>query len=261
MRKKPPERLSAKDALTHPWIISSSTVHEGEDAAHVLARHNEIVDALQHFATMGNHKKLALEAVAFSTPPAKLHELREVFKKIDVDDSGTISLKEFQDAMALHTEIPQERVVAMFQKMDELAANHDEVDYTTFLAATLESQEVMYDAMSHHINSASLHAAFNMLDRDHDGYITQPDFKMMLGGQHNEPKVSKILQRMVTSPRADGKIAYHDFETNIMAELTQPDRSMSEVAKDVLHSLAPRRPAHQKAEFTRPTLAKGMSID
>ena len=32
-----------------------------------------------------------------------------------------------QDAMAMHTEIPQERVVAMFQKMDEMASNHDEV--------------------------------------------------------------------------------------------------------------------------------------
>ena len=27
----------------------------------------------------------------------------------------------------MHTEIPQERVVAMFQKMDEMASNHDEV--------------------------------------------------------------------------------------------------------------------------------------
>ena len=58
-------RLSAKDALTHPWVTQKSRMHEGEDAAHVLDKHNEIVQALQHFATMGNHKKLALE-VRFS---------------------------------------------------------------------------------------------------------------------------------------------------------------------------------------------------
>jgi len=261
LRKKPSERLSAKDALTHPWVTQKSRMHEGEDAAHVLDKHNEIVQALQHFATMGNHKKLALEAIAFSTPPAKLHELRDVFKKIDVDDSGTISLKEFQDAMAMHTEIPQERVVAMFQKMDEMASNHDEVDYTTFLAATLESQEVIQDALSHHISSASLHAAFNMLDKDHDGYITEADLESMEHNSDKDTKRTKILRRLKTTPRTDGMISYHDFEMNFMAELGQSDKAISDVAKDLLHSLSPQTAS--KTDVSRPPypLAKGMSIN
>ena len=48
--------------------------------------------------------------VAFSTPPAKLEELRTVFVKMDEDDSGTLSLGEFKKAMALHPEIPMEQV-------------------------------------------------------------------------------------------------------------------------------------------------------
>ena len=56
--------------------------------------------------------------IAFSTPPAKLAELRDLFVKMDVDDSGTISLQEFKDAMALHKEVPQERVEQMFRDMD-----------------------------------------------------------------------------------------------------------------------------------------------
>ena len=53
--------------------------------------------------------------IAFSTPPAKLHELRDLFVKIDVDDSGTISLEEFRKAMSLHQEVPQDRVEQMFR--------------------------------------------------------------------------------------------------------------------------------------------------
>ena len=45
------------------------------------------------------------QVIAFSTPPAKLEELRNLFIKMDVDDSGTISLKEFQEAMSLHPEV------------------------------------------------------------------------------------------------------------------------------------------------------------
>ena len=43
--------------------------------------------------------------IAFETPPAKLVELRQLFAKMDVDDSGTISLSEFTEAMKLHPEV------------------------------------------------------------------------------------------------------------------------------------------------------------
>lgn len=96
-------------------------LHKGEDVAVEMARHQEIVDSLQSFSEADDLKKLALEVmtistpphpqacptthppirhsptqprlrqvIAFSTPPAKLEELRNMFVKMDKDDSGTI---------------------------------------------------------------------------------------------------------------------------------------------------------------------------
>ena len=105
MQKKPRDRLAATTAKDHKWIKNASKLHKGIDAAHELARHNEIVESLEAYCEADDLKKLALEVIAFSTPPAKLQELRDLFVKIDTDDSGMISLAEFKEAMALHPEV------------------------------------------------------------------------------------------------------------------------------------------------------------
>jgi len=97
MQKAPRDRLSATAAKDHAWIKAMSSVHaDGDtDGANAMARQS-VVDSLEAFAEADDFKKLALEVIAFSTPPAKLKQLREMFIKIDVDDSGTISMDEFK---------------------------------------------------------------------------------------------------------------------------------------------------------------------
>ena len=63
---------------------------------------------------------------------------------MDEDGSGTLSLEEFKKAMALHPEVPQERVEQIFHDMD--IAHHGEVDYNSFLAATVASSKQFQEA-------------------------------------------------------------------------------------------------------------------
>ena len=57
LMKKPKERLSAKDALNHPWIKQASRSHSGPDAAHELAAHAiPTLIALLHAG--GPHRRL-----------------------------------------------------------------------------------------------------------------------------------------------------------------------------------------------------------
>ena len=58
--------------MHHPWIKQQSTLHSGEDAAHEMQRHQDIVDSLQAFSEADDLKRVALEVIAFSTPPGKL---------------------------------------------------------------------------------------------------------------------------------------------------------------------------------------------
>ena len=133
MQKNPKDRMPASEAVHHPWIKQQSTLHSGEDAAHEMQRHQDIVDSLQAFSEADDLKRVALEVIAFSTPPGKLEELRHMFVNMDTDDSGTLSIEEFKKAMALHPEIPMAQVEKMFHDMD--ITHSGEVDYTEFIAA------------------------------------------------------------------------------------------------------------------------------
>ena len=122
-------------------------------------------------------------------------ELRDIFVKIDVNDSGTISMQEFKDAMALHPEVPRERVEQMFMDMD--IDGSGEVDYSEFLSATLSAQK--------HSN-ASILAAFNTLDADGDGFITKQDLVKALDGQMDEKKMLDMLQHADSSGRVNFQV-------------------------------------------------------
>jgi len=174
MHKEPRKRMSAALAIRHPWIRSKSNLHTGIDAAHELARHGEIVAAAEAFcASQDSFGKLALESIAFSTPPAKLEELRVAFVKMDTDDSGTISLHEFKDAMGMHPEIPPARVEKMFHDMD--LNRSGDLDYLEFLAGTISTQEASKDRRRWSF-------AFSILDRDGDGYIGRDDILQAVDG-------------------------------------------------------------------------------
>merc|ERR1711990_1337022 len=112
--------------------------------------------------------------MAFTTPPAKLDELRQLFHKIDEDQSGTISKEEFAKAMECHPELHPKRVEHLFETLD--FSGTGQIEYNAFIAATLASQDRL-------ATSKSILAAFNTLDVDHDGYITKADLHDAFSGQ------------------------------------------------------------------------------
>lgn len=227
MKKNPRDRMSASEAIQHPWIQHESNLHDGLDAAHELARHNEIIESLEAFCQADDLKKLALESIAFSTPPAKLEELRNMFVKMDVDDSGTISLKEFKDAMLMHPEIPPEKIEQMFNNMD-LNGSGD-VDYLEFLSATISTQKSGQDRMS-------AMAAFSILDRDGDGFVGKSDILQAVEGSYTEAEIDEML---VTHGK-NGLINYQNFKVLMFSDhgqklyraassLSSSSKGMSEV--------------------------------
>lgn len=213
MMKRPRDRLNATDAIHHPWIAHKSTVHQGKDAAHEMLdmeqHHHNIIASLEAFCAADDLKKLALEVIAFSTPPAKLEELRNLFVKMDTDDSGTISLSEFKKAMELHPEIPQEKVESMFADMDVNASG--EVDYSEFLSATLASQNVKGT-----IEGPSILSAFSRLDTDGDGFITKEDIHAAFEGQLDDAEVAKMLRHQDPS----GRLNYQGFKRMMLDDMT-----------------------------------------
>ena len=201
MQKAPRDRMNAKDAMNHPWIKERSTVHQGETAATAMQKHQDVCDSLQAFSTADEMKKVALEVLAFTTPPAKLDELREMFFKMDEDDSGTISFAEFEKAMSKHPEISMTQLKQIFHDMD--VSRSGEVEYNEFLAATLSTQKKL--------DKPSIKTAFQTLDRDGNGYVDVNDLKAILGKDkaYTEKELAEIVEH--TGYAKDGKLYFADF--------------------------------------------------
>jgi len=203
MQKDSDLRLSASEAVKHPWITSRSKAHSGDnglDAAHELECHHEIVASLQSYAQAKDLEKLALEVIAFSTPPSKVEELRHVFQKMDLDDSGTLSLSEFKQSMAESPGMDSARCEEIFHQMD--STHSGEVDYTEFLAATVTSQKL--------VRGNSVRAAFSTLDVDNDGYITKEDLGDAFDGAIGERSLTRYMQSVGKEPT--GRISFGTFE-------------------------------------------------
>jgi len=227
MQKRPKDRLPASEAVHHPWIKQASHIHHGVDASKMLEKHNEVVQALETFSEKDDLARLALEVIAFSTPPGKLEELRLLFQKMDTDDSGTINMAEFKDAMAKQN-IPNDRIEQIFNSID--VSRNGEVDYTEFLAAAINSQENL-------VARSSIKAAFNSLDRDGDGYITREDIISSLGSHTTEASIKRYLLHSDDK----GRVSYQIFKATMVSELASPQ---SAEAEEQLYrfSTARRRP-------------------
>ena len=132
-------RISCSMALEHSWIKSNqSLASEPLDMG--------VIDSLQSFACADDVKKVALEVVAFTTPPEELEKLRNYFISIDSDRSGTISKEEFEKAMT-HTQHPSEMLNNLFRQMDVNKTGM--VEYMEFIAATITSQNGEQHARTH----------------------------------------------------------------------------------------------------------------
>jgi len=231
MQKDPATRLAPSDAIKHEWIQARSDVHKGDDAATALQRRNQIVKSLEAFSNADGMAKVALQWLAFTVPPAKLEELRNVFRKMDTDDSGTISLREFKEAMVKQEDIPEYRIDAIFDAID--VTHSGEIEYNEFLAATLASSQQFEKSLS----GNSLHAVFNELDTDHDGYITKNDMKEFFQDDFDEASIRTLAKH--ADDADSGRITYDGFKQCVLDLMKTSEDAGATITK--IHREATKR--------------------
>ncbi|KAL5985987.1 Calcium-dependent protein kinase 18 [Asimina triloba] len=168
--KDPRARLTAAQALSHPWV------REGGDAAEIPVDIS-VLSNMRQFVKYSRMKQFALRAVATTLNEEEIADLRDQFDAIDVDKSGAISLEEMRQALA--KDIPWKtkgpRVLEILQAMD---SNTDGlVDFPEFVAATLHVRQMEeHDSDKWQQRSQ---AAFEKFDVDKDGFITSEELKQV----------------------------------------------------------------------------------
>ncbi|XP_011010546.1 PREDICTED: calcium-dependent protein kinase 28 isoform X1 [Populus euphratica] len=195
--KDPRARLTAAQALSHPWV------REGGDASEIPIDIS-VLSNMRQFVKYSRLKQFALRALASTIDEEELADLKDQFDAIDVDKNGAISLEEMRQALAkdLPWKLKESLVLEIVQAID---SNTDGlVDFTEFVAAALH----VHQLEEHNSEKWQLRsqAAFEKFDIDRDGYITPEELRMHSGLRGS---VDPLLEEADIDK--DGRISLSEF--------------------------------------------------
>ncbi|KFK40164.1 hypothetical protein AALP_AA3G339000 [Arabis alpina] len=195
--KDPRARLTAAQALSHPWV------REGGDASEIPIDIS-VLSNMRQFVKFSRLKQFALRALATTLDEEESADLRDQFDAIDVDKNGAISLEEMRQALAKDHpwKLKDARVAEILQAID---SNTDGfVDFEEFVAAALHVNQLEeHDSEKWQQRSR---AAFEKFDIDGDGYITAEELRMHTGLKGS---IEPLLEEADIDN--DGKISLHEF--------------------------------------------------
>nr|XP_010934207.1 calcium-dependent protein kinase 18 [Elaeis guineensis]XP_029123194.1 calcium-dependent protein kinase 18 [Elaeis guineensis] len=195
--KDPSARLTAAQALSHPWV------REGGDASEIPLDIS-VLNNMRQFVKYSRFKQFALRALASALNEDELAALHDQFDAIDVDKNGAISLEEMRHALEKDRpwRLKGPHVLEILQAID---SNTDGlVDFSEFVAATMHvHQLVEHDTEKWQTVSQS---AFDKFDVDGDGYITPEELQMRTGLRGS---MDPLLEEADIDK--DGKISLDEF--------------------------------------------------
>ncbi|KAL8172567.1 hypothetical protein V2J09_024371 [Rumex salicifolius] len=192
--RDPRRRLTAHQVLCHPWIVDDNIAPDKPLDSAVLTR-------LKQFSAMNKLKKMALRVIAERLSEEEIGGLKELFKMIDTDNSGTITLEELKVGLKrVGSDLGESEIKALMEAAD--IDNNGTIDYGEFIAATLHVNKIEREE--------NLAAAFSYFDKDSSGYITIDELQQAckdfgLGDVHLDEIVQEIDQDN------DGRIDYSEF--------------------------------------------------
>eukprot|EP01018_Ginkgo_biloba_P037830 Gb_11259 [translate_table: standard] len=195
LKSNPKERLSALQVLNHPWIRE-----DGE--APDTPIDNAVLTRMKQFRAMNKLKKVALKVIAENLSEEEIMGLKEMFKSMDTDSSGTITFEELKAGLAKQGSKISESEVRQLMEAADVDGNGT-IDYIEFITATMH--------MNRMEREDHLYTAFQYFDKDRSGYITMDELEQALKkyGIGDEGTIKDIISEVDTDN--DGRINYEEF--------------------------------------------------
>ncbi|CAN6345698.1 unnamed protein product [Urochloa humidicola] len=195
LRQDPKERLTAAEILNHPWIREDGEAPDKPLDITVIGR-------MKQFRAMNKLKKVALKVVAENLSEEEIVGLKEMFKSLDTDNSGTITLEELRTGLPkLGTKISESEIRQLMEAAD--VDGNGTIDYVEFISATMHMNRL--EKEDH------IYKAFEYFDKDHSGHITVDELEEALKkyDMGDEATIKEIIAEVDTDH--DGRIDYQEF--------------------------------------------------
>ncbi|KAJ1424188.1 Protein kinase-like domain superfamily [Sesbania bispinosa] len=191
----PKKRITASEALEHPWM------KEGGEASDKPID-NAVLIRMKQFRAMNKMKKLALKVIAESLSEEEIKGLKQMFNNMDTDRSGTITYDELKSGLSkLGSKLSEVEIKQLMEAAD--VDNNGTIDYHEFITATINRHKLERDE--------NLFKAFQYFDKDNSGYITREELRQALTEYQmgDEEAIDEVINDVDTDN--DGKINYQEF--------------------------------------------------
>jgi calcium-dependent protein kinase len=201
---KPDDRISAEDALKHPWLKDFKVEVDSTAANNALSN-------LKGFRS-GQKLKTATAAYIGSQLISKSEKekLGKIFKALDANGDGKLSKEEIHDGYEEHFGklLDEEELDQLFNDVDTDKSGF--IDYSEFIVATMSSKK--------NLSEEKLTAAFKLFDADNSGTISKDELMSVLNtsGQISSETIEEILKN--ADENDDGEINFSEF-CNLMSKV------------------------------------------
>lgn len=198
LQRDPEQRMTAEQALAHPWIRDREQMPSGTDSSGLDA---SVVHSLAAYARASKFRRTCLQVMAWSLSNSEMAEVREAFMELDQDKKGTIQLHELRTVLEDRFDITDEETRKIFAALD--ASNHEEVKYSEFLAAMMSSRIEIHEDL--------VRTAFKRFDTDNSGFITVENLRQILGETLESEDQAALILAEVPQFVHDAQLSYDEF--------------------------------------------------
>ncbi|MCQ2820543.1 MAG: protein kinase [archaeon] len=203
----PSKRISAKDALNHPFLKNELKLLYDPNIVSIEnfeEKEKEIFSSLIQFS----HKSKFYQAVlTFLThnfiKKESVMVLKNIFLSIDTDLDGKLSCQELKQIfIRLGIEISEKEVSDIMKRVD--FDDDGYIDYSEFLQATANVRELFTEE--------NLRYAFNLFDTQSDGTVSVKELEEILGlsQSSNSEVVNELLKEI--NKTEDDEFTFDEFK-------------------------------------------------
>eukprot|EP00929_Paragymnodinium_shiwhaense_P123508 TRINITY_DN9746_c0_g1_i2.p1 TRINITY_DN9746_c0_g1~~TRINITY_DN9746_c0_g1_i2.p1 ORF type:complete len:470 (-),score=67.04 TRINITY_DN9746_c0_g1_i2:166-1575(-) len=234
----PDKRMSADEALQHPWLAHMDLERRSEGGCSFVSSigsPDELLDDLRRYSQSTHLQRAALSMMAHHLSSPCLEQIRQTFLSLYNDRTGTITLDNLRVTLAGRMDLTEEELHRLFDCVN--IAHDGEIQFSEFIAAVLQTRLEMPDNL--------IFETFELFDVNRDGVITKSDLEQVLGSDIFEDVCIDTLIAECAGDwsRSGGGITYEQFldhmRNGVVPEGVRPSRpqkrrSLSKICGNVM---------------------------